>query len=346
MDRGLLRVKSILAVSGINCDKTWTDLGPEWGRALRERSLTVLAQVVDVAQTSGADAIVIVGDLFDRSTVLPSTVEYTAKVFESFSGRVHVAPGIKDWYGDDCPYVYGPWGTNTRAWTTATFTSADSDDATLLGSAWTAPVDRLAGYPTGPNGQNDVRLIVRAEIAEPAEYAHRLPSHAHLITSGSDFQSDDRCTVLEALVSGHPSDVAQGVLIDVSASETRQEIVEFPGSVGVAAMLDVSQFETTEELEGALRRHSEAESSPVFVELTGQLQTHVLLTDLRGREPFRSMAFNFDRLAYAAEIPDSADRTTRAEFLRAMAGVGSSERERHQTTALGLCALDRPISGN
>ena len=70
-------------------------------------------------------------------------------------------------------------------------------------------------------------------------------------------------------MSGHPSDVAQGVLIDVSASETRQEIVEFPGSVGVAAMLDVSQFETTEELEGALRRHSEAESSPVFVELTG-----------------------------------------------------------------------------
>ena len=129
----------------------------------------MLAQVVDVAQTSGADAIVIVGDLFDRSTVLPSTVEYTAKVFESFSGRVHVAPGIKDWYGDDCPYVYGPWGTNTRAWTTATFTSADSDDATLLGSAWTARSIASPATPLVRTAKNDVRLMVRAEIAEPLQ---------------------------------------------------------------------------------------------------------------------------------------------------------------------------------
>src|SRR3954470_24870535 len=91
------RMTRIIVVAGVHLDRAWPELGNTFGNALRLWSREVLARLVDEARRRDAEAIVIAGNLMDRSTVLPETVEYAATVLGSFPGRVLVAPGSTDW---------------------------------------------------------------------------------------------------------------------------------------------------------------------------------------------------------------------------------------------------------
>ena len=102
-------------VAGVNLDRAWTDLGTGFGNPLRRWSRDVLATVVDEAHRLGIETIVIAGDLFDRSTVLPDTVDYAAKVLGGFRGSVLIAPGRSDWIGGVSPYAYQDWAGNTTS---------------------------------------------------------------------------------------------------------------------------------------------------------------------------------------------------------------------------------------
>ncbi|PRC48501.1 hypothetical protein C6A85_79515, partial [Mycobacterium sp. ITM-2017-0098] len=73
----------------------------------------------------------------------------------------------------------------------------------------------------------------------------------------------------------------------------------------------------------------------------------VLLPGFSGpdRDLPNEVVLDVDSLSFATPSVDPADRSARAEFLRAMTYANTSELQRHQTTALGLAALDASAQG-
>src|SRR4051812_47701045 len=103
--------------AGIHLDRAWTELGTHVGAELRRGARDILAHVIDEAHERNVETLVIAGGLLDRSTALPATVDYAAKVLGTFRGNVLIAPGPSDWIAGDGPYSYHDWPANTHVWT-------------------------------------------------------------------------------------------------------------------------------------------------------------------------------------------------------------------------------------
>lgn len=310
-----------VVVAGVALDRAWPVLGPAHGAALRDRSRTALAQVVHEATARDAATIVVLGGLVSRATLVPETLAYAAAVLDTFPGTVHVAPGPDDWWGGDGPYEIGSWPGNVRFWTSPVFEPA-SDQPLLWGSAWTSPtpsVPRLPAYVA----QGPVRVLARAGL--DAVDVDRMGTR-------------DRVLAVPDLVTAPGVPGGSFLVVDV-ADPAVVDVVELPTRpVGVVDVV-VDALETTEELGAALIAAS-MESSPVVLRLKGALAPRVLLPGTGGPDLAWGQTMDLDALTYAVATPDTSDRSTRAEFLRAMTASRAEGRERHQTTALGLAALD------
>src|SRR3954470_24326442 len=121
----------IVVVAGLHLDRAWPELGSAFGNALRRWSREALGQVVAEARRREAEAIVVLGQLVSRSTVVPETLDYAAAVLGSFPHPVLIAPGRDDWYGGGGPYEIGPWPANVHIWKAAAF-----EPAPALPSIW------------------------------------------------------------------------------------------------------------------------------------------------------------------------------------------------------------------
>ena len=310
-----------VVVAGVALDRAWHALGPVHGTALRDRSRSALAQVVQEATARDAATIIVLGGLVSRATVVPETLAYAAAVLETFPGMVHVAPGPEDWWGGDGPYEISAWPANVHFWTSPTFEPAP-EEPQLWGSAWTSSTPPPARMPhdvvDGP-----ARVLARAGLT--AAELERMPT-SDLVLSVPD------------LVPAPGGAGGSFLVVDVSEAAVR-EVVELPGQPGAVVDLVVDAFETTDELGAALTAVPSG-GGPVVVRLRGALAPRVLLPGTGGPDLAWGQVLEVDALTYAVQTPEPTDRSTRAEFLRAMAASRGDDRERHQTTALGLAALD------
>lgn len=311
----------IAVVAGVALDRAWPTLGPAHGTALRDRSRSSLIQLVEESTVRGAESIVVLGGLISRATVMPETLAYAAAILESFSGTVHVAPGPEDWWGGGGPYEIVAWPDNVHFWTSPTFEPAPGEPR-LWGSACTSS---LPSMPRVPRDVSDgpARVLARAGLS-PADL-DRMPTRDLVLTVPD---------LVAAPGNGGGSflmvDLSEGVVVDV---------VELPGQSGAVVDLVVDDLETTAELGAALTAAS-TDAGPVVVRLSGALAPRVLLPGMGGPDLAWGQVLDVDALTYAVQTTEPTDRSTRAEFLRAMAASRGDDRERHQTTALGLAALD------
>lgn len=322
----------IVVVTGVHLDRAWPELGSTFGNALRLWSREVLARLVDEARQRDAEAIVIAGNLMDRSTVLPETVEYAATVLGSFPGHVLVAPGSTDWVGDDGPYELGAWPANIHIWTKAGFEPASKMPA-LWGSAWTSPSSRPPRLPLADPDEGH-RTFVRAGLSA-IEFGGLTPGD-RLVSSGS--APSDHPLAVTDLVHEPGGAGGNALLMDAGGPDAGIEIIRLLGQPGATTHIDVTSLETQEEFDSAITKACSGDG-PVQVRLSGELAARILLPGFAGPEIAADVIVEMSSLRYAVEVPDPADRSTQAEFLRAMALTRGDERERHQTTALGLRAL-------
>jgi hypothetical protein len=102
--------------------------------------------------------------------------------------------------------------------------------------------------------------------------------------------------------------------------------------------LDVSGFPTEKELQEAILTLVPP-GEPTCVRLTGGLPVAVLPPSHHEVPLPDHVVIDESELEYPVPTADPEDRTTQAEFLRSMAGVAATARERHIATALGLLAL-------
>lgn len=328
----------IMLLAGVHLDRAWPDLGSAFGRVLRDWSREALVKAVEQAREHQASAVVVVGGLMDRSTVLPDTLEFAATVLGSFPGPVVVAPGPTDWIGDGGPYELGGWPPNVHIWTKAAF-----DAAPLLpnvwGSAWTGPASR-APRPPDDGRDGALRIWVRASLPEGD-----LPGRDQEPVVSSSVPGRDRLVVVPDLV--HQPGEAGGavLLVDVEEGLADVDTIGLPGQPGALVELDVTGRVTQEEFDADFKVACVGEG-PVLLRLAGELAAPILLPGFGGPDVPLDVSVDVSGLRYAVEVPEAADRSTRAEFLRAMALTRGDERERHQTTALGLVALSASATGS
>src|SRR4051794_26896178 len=99
-------MESVLAVSGVGLDKAWRQFDKATGMRLRAWSVELLNAVVDAAYEHEVNALLFVGDLFDRVTARPSTVSDVRALLSGIDKAVVILPGADDWIGPGSPYDY------------------------------------------------------------------------------------------------------------------------------------------------------------------------------------------------------------------------------------------------
>jgi hypothetical protein len=136
------------------------------------------------------------------------------------------------------------------------------------------------------------------------------------------------------------------LLIDSAKPNEPARQVDLAGQPGSLADVDVTDVTDSEELADALDAVL-TPGNPLLLRLLGTLAPGVLLPGFGG--PERNLppdvVLELDTLSFATPSVDPTDRSARAEFLRAMAYANTPELQRHQTTALGLAALDASAQG-
>lgn len=328
-----------MIVAGVHLDRAWTDLGVGAGATLRDWSRHVLALTVEKARESGAESLVILGELADRGTALPDTMTYAAQVLGSFSGAVVVVPGPTDWSDGNDLYALVDWAPNTTVLRSSAFEPIAADSSIWI-SAWTSPSvtsPRVSGTLTGVR-----RTLLRPGV--PWEQQAALARDARLVTSAAPEKAIEGVLAVPDLVRTPGTSGGWGLLVDLSDAESSEERVDIPEQPGSHIELNMSRLRDTADFELALKQVADA-PAPVIVRLTGSVAPSILLPGYGGPEIAEEVAVQLTDLRFEIEIPDSGDRSTRAEFLRAMALTPGDELERHQTTALGLQALASSMAG-
>jgi hypothetical protein len=324
-----------MVVAGVHLDRAWSQLGTQFGHELRRWSRDTLAHLVGMAGNRGVTSLILAGDLLDRETIVPDTIDYAGKVLGAFPGSALIVPGRSDWIGGAGPYELDLWQSNTTIWRAAEFGQWDAMPS-LWASAWTSPAACAPRVPDNPES-----LILLRPAA--TDLAGQLPpgSRQRLITTGA--LPAEGLTVLRDVV--HEPEEAGGSVLIVDSATGSVEYLSIPGQPGSQIRVDVTGLGTTERLGTALGMALKGAGGPIIVRLTGELAPRVLLPGFGGPELPPGAVTNLGALRYGQLELDSADRSAEAEFVRAAAASGAGDLERHQAIALGLTALAETSMG-
>lgn len=310
---------NIMIVGGVHLDHAWTGLGARFGSALRSWSRQVLALVVEEGNRRSAGVLVIAGDLFDRSYALPGTIDYASQILETFGGDVLIVPGRSDWIDGTSLYNTHAWASNTSICSSFDYQPCAAATAVWV-SAWTSPGGSAPRVPTA----TEPRLFVRAGIAD----------------------SDDGVLFVPDLVHDPREPGGFALVIDSAKLNEPVRQVDIGRQPGSLVDVDVTSIPDTDSLDDALNA-ALTQGNPLLLRLHGTLAPGVLLPGFG--DPDRHLppeaVLDLDSLSFATPPVDPTDRSARAEFLQAMAYVNTPELQRHQTTALGLAALDASVQG-
>jgi hypothetical protein len=324
-----------MLVAGVHLDNAWIDLGAQFGVALRDWSRDVLAHVVAEANRRDVEALLIAGDLFDRSFVLPATVDMAAQLFATFRGNVLIAPGRTDWIDATSLYTTHTWAPNTYIWSASDFQSSELTPV-VWASAWTSPAHSAPRVPSasGP------RLLVRAGMSEADLDQVIIGPDDLVVTTGGAV--DAGTVTIPDLVHDPREAGGFALLVDGVNPTVAGQRVELPGQPGALVELDVTDLPDTEAFANAVELVLPSDG-PLVLRVLGTLDPAVLLPGFGGPELPPGVVLDLDPLTFGALTVDDSDRSARAEFLRAMANSKTLDLHRHQTTALGLAALDTDV---
>lgn len=323
-----------LAVHGLGLDRAYPELGSGLGDQLRQWSAALLADVGQAVSRTEADYLLLVGGLFDRSTLTPATLEYVTAVLGSVGVPVIVVPGRSDWYGDGSPYVNASWPDNVSI-VSSSIPMPYDHGTPLWASAWTGPTESSVVLPP-ELGATGTALLVRPDIPEPDTLATRLPAAVQLLTTTHRPGTGDRAMVVAPLVSLDGRASARLLTLQGDAA-WEDETVDLGDCPVLLTHVDVTGLTEDGDVRAAVL--AAMGGAPAVVRLSGTLSAGVLPPSLHAAPLPSHVVVDEGELHYPTMAVEEDERTTRAEFLRAMASLLATPRQRHVATALGLQAL-------
>ncbi len=120
----------------LDCPYEWAP--PALADARRTAAREALVELLGTARQHGVDVIACAGDLFDRRTVRPDTIQWLIAAFRSAGVRVLIAPGNRDFVGPLGGYTRHEWPNNVSIFDTDRFAPVEvADCVTIWGAGHT-----------------------------------------------------------------------------------------------------------------------------------------------------------------------------------------------------------------
>lgn len=332
---------SLLALSGLLFDRSFPELGAEAAERRRSAATTLLLGAIGQARETQADALLLLGGLFDERLISPRSVELLVQILDAYPGQVLIATGVPN----EGTYGSITWGPRSFQWSSAHFAPAPDPFGAVFGRA------TQRGHPTTLreeiDGTSPAVLVDVGLSDESAKDWVGLGPGRHVITTGPNAQELDGVTVLAPVnpVIGEKWGQAALVTFDnVGATGVRwTSLTTAPDSQTVE--LDVSTLSTTADLLAAVDSTAAGLPEWSLIKLVGELPHGVLLPNISEYARARDdVSLNADAVSFGFTPPEQDDHTALAEFVRSLNGSNASDRDRHQAIALGIAAL-QPSDG-
>ena len=110
----------LLHAADLHLDAPFSSLSPAKAAQCRREQRALVQELIDCANRSGCDFLLLAGDVFDSDNVYPDTVESLIRIFASCSARILIAPGNHDCLLPGCAYLSAKWPENVHIFTSET----------------------------------------------------------------------------------------------------------------------------------------------------------------------------------------------------------------------------------
>lgn len=318
----------VLVVAGLNLDKAWPDEAVGAARGLREASVSLLIEVAQQCIDLRVDGLIILGGLWDPTTVRRSTVGDVRTVLGSLSCTVLVVPSESDTESSFTPQALDEWPSTVR-WLTP-----EASTVVVLGDARFAVL--------GPRGPRIPPLegVVALLTTHPSPPATHVPVIRPALPAVQTPRPSD--VTITPLVVGTGGGRPEGVLlIHGSDSDLHSEDVIFAQRLGSTRQLPLDDFRDGATLSAALDGLLSQCEGLDRVVVSGSLAPLLLVPPALPWQPRRDdVTVDWNDLDYRFPAAKAGDRTVAAELIRRLSGAGPNEARRHQALALALSSLE------
>ena len=155
-------------------DAPFGALSPEKARQRREEQRQLLSRLADLAETEGADLVLLSGDLLDGGETYQETVEALSRTLGQIKAPVFIAPGNHDPYGPRSAYAGTAWPDNVHIFTSVQPEGVELPElgCVVHGAAFTTPqADRspLMGFSAPRDGRIHL-MTLHGDVAGQGRY--------------------------------------------------------------------------------------------------------------------------------------------------------------------------------
>ncbi|MDQ6838931.1 MAG: metallophosphoesterase family protein [Actinomycetota bacterium] len=127
---------SLMLLSDVGLDRPCEWATPAIASSRRAAAKQALVDILIEARRRSVDVIACAGDLFDRHTVKPATMQWLVTAFRSAGVPVLIAPGNEDFLGPLGGYARHRWPPNVHIFTSERLTPLEcAGDVTIWGAA-------------------------------------------------------------------------------------------------------------------------------------------------------------------------------------------------------------------
>ena len=180
----------IVHAADFHLDSAFGALSAELSRQRRRESRELLYRLADLVNASGAELVLLAGDLFDGETVYRETLEALSDALGAMRARVFIAPGNHDPYSARSPYTLSIWPENVHIFTSNTVERVELPElgCAVYGAAFTSGVQDeslLADFCAPDDGL--VHLMVLHGELSAAESRYDPITKAQIAGSGMDY---------------------------------------------------------------------------------------------------------------------------------------------------------------
>ena len=341
----------------------WTeDVGV--ARKFRDALRAALLKTLQLAKSTGADAILCAGDLYEHDRFSPDTQAFLSRCFAEVDLPVVIAPGNHDWYGPSSIYRSARWTPNVHIFSTSRLEPLElADGLTLWGAAHCAPagtegflrdfrVDRggvnLALFHGSERSflaqQGDKKMPhapFDAEEIERAGLQHAFVGHYHCPRDGQWHTYPGNPEFLSfgetgkrgpVVITIHPDGTIERERHIVAAMKVHDILVDISGCSDRQDVIDRVEKEIAGldgiariTLSGEMAAEIDIRTSDLK-EIRSSLETCIIrLSDLRVAYDFLAM---------------EKEPTVRGQFVRDVLATSLGEEERRRIIVTGLRALE------
>jgi exonuclease SbcD len=353
----------LLVVSDVQLDRVYEWAPPSVGDWRRSAARQALVDLVAFGRERGVDALLCAGDLLDRATVHPDTVNWLLTVLDAVGAPVLIAPGDLDWFGPYGPYTQYSWPNNVTIFQNDHLSPVELDEGvTVWGGAHRSgqctarflsefSVDRggvnialfHASEQSGVQREQDAGTCSPFEDADikSVGLSHAFVGHFHAQFLGKHHTYPGALIPHEFGRTSYGGAVLATLGRDGVSEREEVKIVSPPLH---DLTVDVTGSRSRDDLLAAIKEAIDGLHGAARVRLCGTLDGKVRARPedlVVGNEQLEYVVVDGTDLAYSLCFDDFLEEeTVRSEFIRDVLASTMSDAQKHRVIAIGLGALE------